>query len=84
MNGNRWAFPMQLAGDKSAAIAAAKSMVIGDMPDFTGSMQIAFLAGLNAVNAGQRHVIVISDGDPSPPPGACSTTTRRPASASPR
>lgn len=67
VNGCSWTFPMQLAGDKTAAIAAAKSMVIGDMPDFMGSMQLA-LAGLQGVSAGQRHVIVISDGDPSPPP----------------
>ena len=67
VNGCTWDYPMQLAGDKSGAINAAKSMVIGDMPDFTGSMQLA-LAGLMNVNAGQRHVIVISDGDPSPPP----------------
>ncbi|MEE2972671.1 MAG: VWA domain-containing protein, partial [Planctomycetota bacterium] len=66
VNGNSWAYPLQLAGDKQAAIAAAKSMVIGDMPDFAGSMTLA-QAGLAAVNAGQRHVIVISDGDPAPP-----------------
>ena len=66
INGCSWNYPMQLAGDKSGAIAAAKSMVIGDMPAFAPSMQLA-LQGLMGVNAGQRHVIVISDGDPSPP-----------------
>ena len=67
VNGCSWSFPMQLAGDKQGAISAAKSMVIGDMPDFTASMQLAE-QGLSGVAAGQRHVIVISDGDPAPPP----------------
>ena len=34
INGSGWAFPMQEAKDKRAAIAAAKSMTVGDMPDF--------------------------------------------------
>lgn len=67
INGCSWHFPMQPAGDKNAAIAAAKSMTIGDMPDFTASLQVA-RQGLNSVNAGQKHVIIISDGDPAPPP----------------
>lgn len=66
INGASWAFPMTIAGDKSAAIAAAKKMSVGDMPDFTASMQLAY-NGLMSVRAGQRHAIVISDGDPSPP-----------------
>ena len=64
--GSSWYFPMQIVGDKSAAIAAAKSMPVGDMPDFTASMTVA-LEGLRQVKAGQRHAIVISDGDPMPP-----------------
>ena len=61
-----WAFKMQPAGDKKAAIAAAKQMIMGDMPSFEDSMQLA-LNGLQTVGAGQKHVIIISDGDPSPP-----------------
>ena len=66
VNGASWALPMQLAGDKAAAIASAKSMVVGDMPDFGSSMSLAY-KGLETVSAGQKHVIVISDGDPQPP-----------------
>lgn len=66
VNGCSWAFPLQLAGDKSAAIAAARKMVIGDMPDFSSAMSLS-QQGLAAINAGQKHVIVISDGDPQPP-----------------
>ena len=65
-NGISWAYPMQLAGDKSNAIAAARQMVVGDMPDFAPAMETA-LKGLQEINAGQKHVIIISDGDASPP-----------------
>jgi hypothetical protein len=60
---------MALANDKTAAIDAAKKMVVGDMPDFGASMQLVIndKDGLMSVRAGQRHAIIISDGDPSPP-----------------
>ncbi len=66
INGCSWAFPMSIAGDKSAPIAAAKQMVVGDMPDFDPSIELAY-QGLMSVRAGQRHAIIISDGDPQPP-----------------
>ncbi len=65
-NGAQWAYPMQLAGDKTAAIAAARGMVVGDMQDWQGALTLAY-EGLMGVRAGQRHVIMISDGDPAPP-----------------
>ncbi len=65
-NGSSWQLPMQLAGDKSRARTVAKTMSVGDMPDFESSLQLAY-EGLLSVKAGQRHAIVISDGDPSPP-----------------
>ena len=61
-----WEFGPALAGDKRVAIAAAKKMRMGDMPDFAASMKIA-LAGLAPLAAGQKHVIIISDGDPRRP-----------------
>lgn len=66
VQGCSWAHEMQPVGDKSAALAATKTMVVGDMPAFGPSMQLAH-QGLMGVNAGQRHAIIISDGDPSPP-----------------
>ncbi|MSR70082.1 MAG: hypothetical protein EXS17_07045 [Phycisphaerales bacterium] len=66
INGAGWYFPMQIVGNKGAALKAARTMPVGDMPDFGASMTAA-LAGLIAVPAGQRHAIVISDGDPAPP-----------------
>ena len=62
-----WEFGPALAGDKSAPIAAAKKMVMGDMPDFAASMAVA-IGGLAPLPAGQKHVIIISDGDPAAPP----------------
>ncbi|MCC7388364.1 MAG: VWA domain-containing protein [Phycisphaerales bacterium] len=59
-----WTLPMQLKGDGTAAQAAISKLVFGDMPDFDPSLELA-LKGLLATDAGQRHVIVISDGDPN-------------------
>ncbi len=68
INGCTWAFPMQVVGNKSAAIAATKKMQVGDMPGFGPSMQLG-LNGLTSIRAGQKHAIIISDGDPGPPNG---------------
>ena len=66
INGASWALPMQEAGDKVQAIAAAKSMLVGDMPDFSASLELAY-EGLAPLNAGQKHMVIISDGDPAAP-----------------
>ena len=60
INGSGWAFPMQEAGDKRAAIAAAKGMTVGDMPDFQSALQVAY-NGLQPLSAGQKHVIIVSE-----------------------
>lgn len=64
--GCAWTHGPLLVGDKTEAIAAAKKMVMGDMPDFATSMRLA-LNGLTPLPAGQKHVIIISDGDPQAP-----------------
>jgi hypothetical protein len=66
LNGSGWHFPLTEAGDKSAARAAVRSMIVGDMQDFEGAVSTAY-DGLVKSNAGQKHIIIISDGDPSPP-----------------
>jgi uncharacterized membrane protein len=65
--GTGWTFPLQEAGDKRAAVDAAKRMVMGDMPDFGTSMKQAH-DKLVAASAGKKHVVIISDGDPAGPP----------------
>jgi uncharacterized membrane protein len=66
IQGCTWAFEMQRVGDKRAALEATKTMNVGDMPSFAPGLQLAF-NGLENTTASQRHVIIISDGDPSPP-----------------
>lgn len=66
-NGVGWEYGPEIVGDKSRALAATKKMLVGDMPDFASSMTLA-LKDLDPLPAGQKHVIIISDGDPQPPP----------------
>ena len=61
-----WVYPLGKAGDKTECIAAIKQMVMGDMPNFAPPMQAAYHALKNA-RAGQKHVIIVSDGDPQMP-----------------
>lgn len=66
INNSSWALPMTIAGNKAIPIDAAKKMQVGDMPTFEDSLTLG-LQGLMSVRAGQRHTIIISDGDPAPP-----------------
>lgn len=66
LNNAGWTLPLQLAGNKTKAYDAINRLVFGDMQDFGSPMQVA-LTGLIAVDAAQRHVIIISDGDPIGP-----------------
>ena len=68
MNGGvNWEVPLQLARDKQAIANKIKSMPVGDMPDFDTTMKIAISDLMKLRDASQRHMIIISDGDPSPP-----------------
>ena len=64
--GVNWEVPLQLASNKARIKSRINAMQIGDMPDFQTTLNMA-LKGLNATDAAQKHVIIISDGDPSPP-----------------
>jgi uncharacterized membrane protein len=61
-----WVFPLSPAGDKEAVIAAIEQMQMGDMPSLHDHLQAAY-DKLKDCDAAQKHVIVISDGDPVPP-----------------
>ena len=70
--GSKWDLPLQEKGDGSAAIAAAKKMQPGDMPSFDDCMNVALngkggVKGLAQSDAQFKHVVIISDGDPTPP-----------------
>jgi len=64
--GGHWVYPLSPAGDKTACIAKINQMEMGDMPDFGPPVQAAYTA-LKAAKAGQKHIIIISDGDPQMP-----------------
>ncbi|NLF69994.1 MAG: VWA domain-containing protein [Candidatus Anammoximicrobium sp.] len=51
---------------RNRLIAAVERMTPGDMPEFDPAMKMA-LGDFNQVNASVKHMIIISDGDPSPP-----------------
>lgn len=61
-----WVYPLSEVGDKTEVMSAIKKMQPGDMPDLGTNLQDAYNA-LTSCNAAQKHVIVISDGDPAPP-----------------
>ncbi|MHC4648496.1 MAG: VWA domain-containing protein, partial [Planctomycetota bacterium] len=64
--GGDWVIPLSDVGDKEAIVAAIDEMVMGDMPSLHDHLQEAY-DKLKACDAVQKHVIVISDGDPQPP-----------------
>ncbi|MCK4998151.1 MAG: VWA domain-containing protein, partial [Anaerohalosphaera sp.] len=63
---SNWVYPLSEAGDKEGLISSIKQMSIGDMPDLGAHIQLAYDA-LKDADAAQKHIIVISDGDPAPP-----------------
>jgi uncharacterized membrane protein len=64
--GAGWAHPMSPLGDKTKIKQAINRLTYGDMTDWTPALQ-ALLAGMENVDAGQKHCILISDGDPMAP-----------------
>jgi Ca-activated chloride channel homolog len=73
--GSQWDFPLADRGDGSKVLQAIKNMQLGDMPDFDEALNLALNGepgrpGLKQSDARQKHVIIISDGDPQPPTDA--------------
>jgi len=63
---DKWEYPLQPVGDKSGILAAIDRMQLGDFFDFNPHIQAAHNA-LSKSRAGQRHIIIITDGDPQRP-----------------
>ena len=63
-----WLFSVRMIGNnKGTMLKTIDRMTPGDMPSFDPSLQMS-IAGLRKVtDAMTKHVIVISDGDPTPP-----------------
>jgi len=67
--GEKWIFELTPAGKLDDVVPKINAAAPGDMPSFTGTMRMG-LAGLKKSDAATKHMIIISDGDPSPaPPG---------------
>ncbi len=64
LGGTDWVHPLSIVGDRTAVKRSIQNLTFGDMPSFDPSLQLA-LSGLTTAAAGQKHCIVISDGDPS-------------------
>ncbi|NQT52587.1 VWA domain-containing protein [bacterium] len=67
--GEKWLFPLTPAGEYDSLVPKINQARIGDMPSFATTMKMG-LDALTASDAGMKHMIIISDGDPSPPPPA--------------
>jgi uncharacterized membrane protein len=63
-----WLFTLRPIGSgQNSMLRAIDRMTPGDMPDFDPSLQMA-MRGLNAIpDAMSKHIVVVSDGDPTPP-----------------
>ncbi len=64
--GEQWLFPLTPASKYEELVPLINNAQIGDMPSFATTMKLG-LEGLLASDAATRHMIIISDGDPSPP-----------------
>lgn len=65
--GDQWIFPLTPAGEYDKLVKIINKCNPGDMPSFSKTMEMG-LKGLNASDAATKHMIIISDGDPAPPP----------------
>ncbi|MFN0131766.1 MAG: glutamine amidotransferase, partial [Phycisphaerales bacterium] len=61
-----WVHPLSEVGDGGAIRRSIGKLVFGDMPDYAPHLTLA-LAGLEQVDAGAKHVIMITDGDAGMP-----------------
>lgn len=64
--GDQWVFPLTPVSQYEHMVTLINQCVPSDMPSFESIMQMGF-AGLKADDAASKHMIIISDGDPSPP-----------------
>lgn len=62
----QWLFPLMPVENYDHLIMKINQAQPGDMPSFAPTMELA-LAGLQASDAAMKHMIIISDGDPTPP-----------------
>ena len=64
--GDQWVFPLTPVSEYDKMVTLINQCEPSDMPSFESIMQMG-LTGLKASDAAAKHMIIISDGDPSPP-----------------
>ena len=70
--GAAWDYPLSEKGDGTRVTGAIKGAQLGDMPSFDDTLNLALNGGKGSPglvdsDARQKHIIIISDGDPAPP-----------------
>jgi uncharacterized membrane protein len=61
---------LHVGPNRQMMLSRIDKMNIGDMPDFEPGMKLAAVGLASVTDAAIKHMIVISDGDPSPPSAA--------------
>lgn len=64
--GEGWVFEMTKASRYEELVPLINGAQIGDMPSFQNTMRLGYEA-LKKSDAAAKHMIIVSDGDPSPP-----------------
>jgi uncharacterized membrane protein len=64
--GDQWVFPLTPAREYEHMVTLINQCDPSDMPSFESIMQMGY-TGLKASDAATKHMVIISDGDPSPP-----------------
>ena len=64
--GDQWVFPLTPASEYEQLVTLINQCQPSDMPSFQSILQMG-MTGLKASDAAAKHMIIISDGDPSPP-----------------
>lgn len=64
--GYHWLRQLEPVGNKREVQRLVRAVSPGDMPDFDTTLQMAY-DGMTSINAALKHIVIISDGDPSPP-----------------
>jgi hypothetical protein len=62
-----WTHPLSVIGDRSQIKRSIRNMSHGDAQSLVEMLDNA-LASLQKASAGQKHVVIVSDGDPAGPP----------------
>lgn len=65
--GEQWVVELNDVGDYEAMSTKINAAEPGDMPSFAPTMELG-LKALEKSDAASKHMIIISDGDPVPPP----------------